>query len=302
MKFDTIERVGHSEVHHGSLSDRVYLAKLHEADLGDIFGKVEDLAREKHYGKIVSKVPRWALDTFLEHGYRVEAEIPGLYRGATDGYFVAGYPKENRCQRPEKEERFIESVKTIALATSDTSPKVPFDGYEVRRLRQAQMPELAALHQKVFSSYPYPVFDPDYLIACLGQDFQFYGLYHGDTLVEAAIVLVNPEESHAEIIDFAISSNLKGQNLSYHLLGTIKKAAVEQAIKTVYASVRATSYGLNITFSKQGFHYGGTLVNNTCVGSQLESMNIWYLHCGGSCDPAPHPCKEVGEPKLPGRS
>lgn len=276
MMFDTIERVGDSEIHHGTMNDRIYLSRLHEDDLDVIFNRVEWLAEQKRYGKIVSKVPRWALDTFLEKGHRVEAEIPGLYKGATNGYFVAGYPDKQRPMLPEKKIRFIESVKNIALATSDNSPKVSSEDYVVRSLEAGDMPALAQLNRRAFGSYPYPVSDPAYLCECLEGNFSFFGIFRDDKLLEAAIVYTNYEESHAEIIDFVIPSELRGQNLSYHLLGAIKKAISAQGVKTLYSSVRATSYGLNITFRKQGFNYGGTLVNNTRVGGCMESMNIWY--------------------------
>lgn len=278
MTFDKIEKVGASELHHGRINDRVYLTRLHEKDLDTIFEKVEQLASQQQYGKIVSKVPRWALETFLERGYRVEAEIPGLFKGSTNGYFLAGYPKKQRVFRPEKEERFIESVKTIALATSDASPKIAVDGFEVRSLEEADLPKMAHLAEKVFSTYPYPIYDPEYLKKCQQEEFEFYGIFQDHVLLEAAIVKANREEGHSEIIDFVIPSQFKGQNLAYHILGEIKRATAEQELHTLYSSVRATSYGLNITFRKQGFQYGGTLINNTWVGNHLESMNIWYLN------------------------
>ena len=36
------------------------------------------------------------------------------------------------------------------------------------------------------------------------------------------------------------------------------------------------SAGMNITFSKNGYKYGGTLVNNTDISGQIESMNVWF--------------------------
>lgn len=278
MTFDIIEYVGESELHHGVWNDRVYLKEVHESDLGSIFERVADLTKNKKYGKILSKVPRWALEAFLKQGYQVEAEIPNLYGGQTDGYFLAGYPNKQRVRRDRKEERFIESVKTIALATMDATPKIPYKGMEVRRLGEKQLPELSRLHKKVFSTYPYPIFDTDYLRECLDGPYEFFGLYRDQRLTEAAIVDFNPEAKYAEIIDFAIPGECKGQNLSYHLIAAIKEEARKREVRTLFSSVRATSYGLNITLKKQGFQLGGTLVNNTRVGDSLESMNIWYFN------------------------
>jgi putative beta-lysine N-acetyltransferase len=278
MKFDTIERMGDSVVHHGTLNDRVYLTELHQDDMEDVLDRVEDLAQQRKYGKIVSRVPQWALNTFLDRGYRVEAEIPGLYRGITAGFFVAGYPSKTRIQQAEKEERFINSVKTIAMATSDASPKISAEGYLVRLLQRSEMGELAALNQRVFSSYPYPIFERNYLEECQADDYEFFGLYRDGHLVEAAILHLKEGDAYAEIIDFVIPLECKGQNLSYHLLKAIRDFIASKGIKTIFSSIRATSYGLNITFRKQGYRYGGTLINNTRVGNSMQSMNIWYLH------------------------
>ena len=47
---------------------------------------------------------------------------------------------------------------------------------------------------------------------------------------------------------------------------------------TSYTIARSLSYGMNITFAKMGYIYGGTLINNTNICGSLESMNIWYKH------------------------
>lgn len=33
---------------------------------------------------------------------------------------------------------------------------------------------------------------------------------------------------------------------------------------------------MNVTFSKLNYNYGGTLINNTNISGDLESMNVWY--------------------------
>jgi len=33
---------------------------------------------------------------------------------------------------------------------------------------------------------------------------------------------------------------------------------------------------MNITFSRMGYRYSGTLLNNTNISGRLESMNVWY--------------------------
>ena len=80
-----------------------------------------------------------------------------------------------------------------------------------------------------------------------------------------------------EIVDFVTHPDYRGQNLSYFLVQNIKEEMNSLGCQTVYAMVRATSYGLNITYSKHGFILAGTLTNNCMVRDTLESMNVWYL-------------------------
>ena len=49
-----------------------------------------------------------------------------------------------------------------------------------------------------------------------------------------------------------------------------------QQMKTAYTIARSLSPGMNITFARHGYLYGGTLTNNTNISGSIESMNIWY--------------------------
>jgi len=43
-----------------------------------------------------------------------------------------------------------------------------------------------------------------------------------------------------------------------------------------YTSAVAESYGMNISFARQGYEFAGRLKNNTQINGGLKSMNIWY--------------------------
>jgi len=44
----------------------------------------------------------------------------------------------------------------------------------------------------------------------------------------------------------------------------------------LYTIARAASFGMNTTFARANYQYGGTLINNTQISGSIESMNIWY--------------------------
>ena len=35
-------------------------------------------------------------------------------------------------------------------------------------------------------------------------------------------------------------------------------------------------YGMNISFSKMGYLYSGTVINNANISGDMESLNIWH--------------------------
>jgi len=54
-----------------------------------------------------------------------------------------------------------------------------------------------------------------------------------------------------------------------------------KGIKTAYTIARAMSAGMNVTFSKTGYRFGGRLKNNTNISGNIESMNVWYKYLIG---------------------
>lgn len=281
--FDTIERIEGGLVHHGNSNKRVYLLEADHGNWNVLIDGMKNLARKRKYDKIVSRVPEAGIASFQSEGYQVEAKIPGLYNGVTTGYFVADFLNKERSNCAEQKLKMIQSVKKIALAAANTSHNsfmaLP-DALEIHQLRSEELNELSALarlNERAFRSYPFPIHDKSVLIELLEQGYEFYGLFEEGQLIVASILRPNEAESNMEIVDFVTNSNYRGQNLSYYLVQEIKKKSAERGLKTIYTSVRATSYGLNITFSKHGFSYGGTLLNNTLIGDTMESMNVWYL-------------------------
>ena len=76
--------------------------------------------------------------------------------------------------------------------------------------------------------------------------------------------------------DFATLPSHRGRGLATHLLGRMDGAARTAGERVAYTIARAVSFGMNITFARRGYAFGGTLVSNTQIGGAIESMNIWY--------------------------
>ncbi|CAM4276122.1 putative beta-lysine N-acetyltransferase [Zobellia roscoffensis] len=279
--FDTLEKIDGATLHHGRAHNRVYLMETEQYDWNSLIDNMKTIAHKMDYDKILSRVPEEAKEVFKSKGHVVEAKIPKLYNGEKAGYFLADYLNTERAKSNIKVKKTITSVKTIALAANSTSEDAHFalpEYLEVRKLEESDLPAIIQLHKKAFLSYPFPIHEPEYLKQLLKNNHEFYGLFEKGELLVSAILKVQESESSIEIVDFATHPNYNGQNLNYYLVQEIKKRVVNSKYKTIYALVRATSYGLNITFSKHGFLLGGTLMNNTVIRGNLESMNVWYCN------------------------
>jgi len=84
------------------------------------------------------------------------------------------------------------------------------------------------------------------------------------------------ENRNAEMTDFATLPAHLGRGLAVHLLRYMEPEMKKRGLLTLYTIARALSPGMNITFAKCGYTFGGTLINNTQISGAIESMNLWY--------------------------
>jgi putative beta-lysine N-acetyltransferase len=76
--------------------------------------------------------------------------------------------------------------------------------------------------------------------------------------------------------DFATLPEFRGHGLALHLLQLMEEVVQSRGIRSLYTIARSYSFGMNITFARNGYSFGGTLTNNTDIFGELESMNVWH--------------------------
>jgi putative beta-lysine N-acetyltransferase len=84
------------------------------------------------------------------------------------------------------------------------------------------------------------------------------------------------EAANVEMTDFAVLPEYRGRNIAVHLLMLMEEEMRRREYITAYTIARSLSYGMNATFAKLQYTYTGTLINNTNISGQLESMNVWF--------------------------
>ncbi len=275
---DKIEKFGEgSVIQHGISNNRVYLMKLESSDFPGIIEYINDLAITNSYTKIFCKVPHWATPAFISNGFMVEAHIPFFYDDKDDVFFMSKFLNSDRIMKFEHEK--LEGLTKHLLNANEnrTSAKLK-PGFVIRSFTADRADEICGLYKQVFDSYPFPIFDPDFIRKTMKDDVQYYGVEKDGNLVALASADVDREERNAEMTDFATLPDYRGNNLAVILLREMETEMQQQDITTLYTIARLNSTAMNKTFLKLNYRYAGTLIKNTDIAGKIESMNVYYKH------------------------
>ena len=273
---DVIEKISHSTVQHGPMNRRIYVMKLDERDVPSILPSLAQLARDKGYEKIFVKTPGRHQNVFAQAGYEQEAIIPRYFRDREDAVFMATYFSSIRSQI--KNRRDILDVLALAHRFEPSPSPTNDDRFQVQKCQPEDALEMSRLFKAVFKTYPFPVFDPNYLIDCVNRHTTYFCIHKNNRIVALAAAEIDPVNRAAEMTDFATLAECRRQGMADCLLKAMDTEIAQQGIQTVYSIARSLSAGMNITFVKNGYRFGGTLCNNTHIAGRIESMNIWYKH------------------------
>lgn len=274
---DTIEKLGNSHIQHGPDNNRIYLMKLDPADMPGIIDQLDELAAKKGYTKIFAKVPGHCASAFVREGYCREGMIPHFFSGETTATFLGKFIDPMREATRQRDE--IENIIILAQSKNGALPKPLPDGYTLRPAEEADAKELADVYKEVFASYPFPIHDPDYLIETMRSHVVYFVAEKDGQIAAAASGEMDQRNRNAEMTDFATLPDHLGNGLAVHLLKFMEPEMEKRGIATLYTIARAISPGMNITFSKCGYTFGGTLINNTQISGAIESMNLWHKSC-----------------------
>ncbi len=273
---DIQETLGHSRIQHGSFSDRIYLMHLDERDFPRIVSRLDELAREKRYGKIFAKVSLSVLDGFLSSGYSKEACVKNFFCGKEDAFFLAKYFDSERQREQFPNE--IEKNLSLAKEKAKSVPRVEkhAGSTQVIECSSEHVEAMAQLYQAVFPTYPFPIDDPKYLKETMASHVRYFAVENQGDLWALASAEQDSKNQNVEMTDFATHPKQRGKGWALSLLTTMEDAMRKKGFRTAYTIARALSPGMNITFSRSGYFFGGTLTNNTQISGRIESMNVWY--------------------------
>ncbi len=136
--------------------------------------------------------------------------------------------------------------------------------------------KMAEIYRRVFATYPFPIHDPEYLQSTMHGATVYFGVWKDGKIAALSSAEMDPRSGSVEMTDFATLPEYRGNGLALFLLQKMEEEMKSRGIRSLYTIARAYSFGMNITFARNGYRFGGTLTNNTNICGNLESMNVWY--------------------------
>ena len=275
---DKIEKSGNQLIQHGKHNNRIYLIKFSWETFPEDIPALEQLAIQNGYTKIFAKIPAAALAPFLQFSYQTEAFIPSYYNDGSDCLFVSRFFDQSRKKIPDIE--LLDFYSLVGNMKDKNKFKYTHSlKLVIRILQPDDLAQVVCIYKKVFQTYPFPIFDKKYLKQNMDdKSVIYFGVFDNQKLIGVSSTEIDYINHNAEMTDFAILPEYRGQNLAFFLLNTMETEMKIINIKTLYTIARLKSPGMNKTFMKSGYKYSGTLANNTNISGQIESMNVFYKH------------------------
>ncbi|ADK83067.1 putative beta-lysine N-acetyltransferase [Sediminispirochaeta smaragdinae] len=287
---DVMQQLEGALIQHGPDGDRIYLMALADEASATIAMQKDErliaslliLYRERGYSKIFAKVPMKRVVPFLLAGFCMESTVPRLFRGQDDVAFLAYYGEEGKgrgmSQRRQVDREEMRSFQSLLAQVEQVSFPPLAGRFRWFHCVPDDIPEMAELYGRVFDRYPFPIDSPAYLKKTMESHVKYLGIRDREDrrLIALASVEYHAFSRCVEMTDFAVLPEARGAGLALFLLGRMEQETVEKKIPVAYTIARLKSLGMNATFLKGGYHYAGTLPNNTFIGGGLESMNVYY--------------------------
>ncbi len=258
-------------------SMRLWVMDYRAEDPLTLLNFLKELGLRRGVGKIILPVRTKDLKKMQGNGFVLEGSIQGYYNGS-DAHFLAAYllPERGFSDIFDREMKMLHD---IMRRTRKAYAPLP-DSFILRRAEKSDCTALAELYKSIFSSYPTPVYDPQYVASSIENGDIYMVAYSGRRLIAAAAAEIYRKHDRAEITNCATDLEYRGMGLNTVLINSLEESCQDAGIKCLYSLARASSYGMNFVLHSLGYDYSGTLVNNCHIAGRFEDMNIWVMPDG----------------------
>lgn len=270
---EEITKIKDSIVQISNLNDRVYLMELGNDFVDEVIEKIDKICKEKKLSKVFAKIPEKFKEKFEKNGYFSEGIVKNYFLNG-NAYFMSKFFDESR-KKSNNEKEFKDILNYIQNISKSAEVKID-KKYTVKIATETDSLNLSKHYSKVFETYPFPIDDPEYIKKTMKSHVKYLVIEDSGKIVAASSCEMDLKNKCVEMTDFAVLPEYRKQGFSEYLLYLMEKIMKDNGFRIFYTISRSLSYGMNITFKKMGYIYGGTAINNTNICGKFEDMNFWY--------------------------
>lgn len=229
-------------------------------------------ASSKKLGKIICICTIESVETFLNKGFVKEALIKGFFNGK-DGFYLSFFVNEDRAlsNNIEKEDSILKECSLHKECIENTNKK----DFLIRNAIESDIPQLIKVFNKVFSTYPTPISDTEYIKRMMTTNVLYKVAEMDGDIVGVASADMDKLNLNAEITDCATLTEFRGNGIMSGLIYYLEYDLKQKDYHTLYSICRALNPGINFVLSKHRYTYSGKLINNCNICGGYENMNVW---------------------------
>ncbi len=236
--------------------------------------KIKDFAKVNQAGKIIGNAILPDLKLFTQAGFCIEGKIDGFFKG-TDAYCVSYFMDSKRKipDNPEQKDKIIaQCLISNSRHTAGGSNNLP---YSIRTATQQDIEEIVVLFSTVFSTYPTPVYDEEYIRQTMNGKILYKVAESEGKIIGIASADMDMENRNAEMTDCATYPEYRGKGVLSNIIYELESELKHRDFITLYSLSRAVNTGINMVLCKHQYKYRGRLINNCNICGAFEDMNIW---------------------------
>jgi putative beta-lysine N-acetyltransferase len=234
------------------------------------------LAEVNGFDKIICMAAQNDWGEFLKHGYVLEAVLKYFNQGV-DAFAMSKFRSQERLisNNLMNEIDLIEKIMFQLPSQGDSLQRQIPEGITLRMAITEDIPQLIALYQTVFESYPSPLVYQSYFETIFQKGTLFAVCARGDRVLAVASAELHPKLRNAELTDCATHIELRSLGLMSKILSFLEEELIRRNYVSSYSMARARSFGMNNVFFRLKYEFTGRMVNNCDIFGCYEDMNIW---------------------------
>lgn len=234
--------------------------------------RIIDFSSKENLGKIICNCHNEFLGVFTEAGFQLEGILDGYFKGK-DALCMSYFIDKNR--KIIKDNFSKDSVLKQSLEVNNSYVYKANSKYYIRTATESDIKEMIELFSNVFSTYPSPVYDKNYLKETMNEKVLYKVAIDNGKIVSVASADMNVENLNAEMTDCATYPNYRGKGILSDLIYALELELKNRGFMTLYSLSRAINPGVNFVLSKHNYNFRGRLINNCDICGNFEDMNIW---------------------------